>query len=782
MAKKTLGQYQILEKIDQGGMAEIYRARRIGPHGFQKLVAIKAILPHLSSDKDFLAMFSSEARVAAQLQHPNIVQIYDYGVEDETYYIAMEYVHGLNLNELLTVLRGGSRELGIEYAIYIAKQVCSALDYAHFLTDFRGRPLEIVHRDVNPKNIMLSFSGEIKLMDFGIALAATRCFQTLADGIIKGKLSYLSPEQVQSLELDHRSDIFSLGIVLYEMALSRRPFFSPTEFGILSKIEKANPTPPIEIKPDFPLELNHIIMKCMARNRDKRYQRAAEVRDALIEFEKTNNLEISPSNFKDYLVSVLGSEVVNTPIILEEQISTDEDIDTEFETAETIEDLDFEPVGIDSRSTDTSLTKDNQNSAYPTEKIPSAELESDELLSPVQVKTSMDQDSDSEKRDESSPTLIKEGFSPLPGVDIDVDNVWKHGSFWDRVRFPSLIILICLVAFGIAYLTVGLEGFQRLLGIEDTVVHTTFEIHAIPADADIEFDYQSLSENPSKQDIVWEFNTIHQAKITHPAHVPVILNFRVPDSMDKQITVDPLTPGVTFKPEGNGYSLNIRMMPQYIDAEIITKPSDASIMVNETPTGQRKSPLTFLFETGKESKIVASKPGYKHAETTFQPDPFAKNQSVTLTLEKDLPPTPQPKPKGKVYVNSPYEVDIYQGNSRLAKSVTRKTLLLEEGSTRLTFKNSKYLLNYSKDITVKSGSSTTINIDPLGTMILDADPPGCDVIVRNQTIGKAPGTFELAPDTYEVIFRWENCTKTESLWVKINPQLNKKFPKVTGCR
>jgi TonB family protein len=271
------GQYELLERIASGGMAELFRARRSGVEGFQKIVAIKKILPHIADNDEFITMLADEAKVAAQLNHPNIVHIYDLGkIESGGYFIAMEYVEGTDLR---TVLRSG-REIGlslpIPLAVYVASKVASALDYAHRRRDSRGEELRIVHRDVSPQNILISHEGEIKLCDFGIAKADRKVSRT-ESGSLKGKLQYMSPEQAWGKPIDHRSDLFSLGTVLHEMLTGERLFRGDSDMTVLELVRKADVPPPSRLNPDVPVALDQIVMKALAREPEDRYGTGSEL-------------------------------------------------------------------------------------------------------------------------------------------------------------------------------------------------------------------------------------------------------------------------------------------------------------------------------------------------------------------------------------------------------------------------------------------------------------------------------------------------------------------------
>jgi TonB family protein len=270
------GQYEIMEKIAVGGMAEVYKARMSGVDGFQKIVAIKKILPHMASSEDFLTMFADEAKLAAQLNHPNIIHIYDLGKVERSYYIAMEYVDGRDLRSILKSGAEHGLPLPPELALFIASKLAAALDYAHRRKDFDGHDLSLVHRDVSPQNVLISYEGDIKLCDFGIAKAATKSSQTQA-GALKGKLQYMSPEQASGKSIDRRSDIFSLGSVLYEMLTGQKLFGGDSDLTVLDQVRSARVPPPSEKDPDIPKRVDNIVLRALARNPDERYQNASDI-------------------------------------------------------------------------------------------------------------------------------------------------------------------------------------------------------------------------------------------------------------------------------------------------------------------------------------------------------------------------------------------------------------------------------------------------------------------------------------------------------------------------
>jgi len=277
------GKYYLLDRIAVGGMAEIFKAKVIREEGFERYFAIKRILPSIAEDEEFIKMFIDEAKIAVQLTHSNIVPIIDLGKVGDAYFIAMEFVHGKDLRTSTEKLSKKGETLPIPACCYIIMKVCEGLDYAHNKKDAAGRDLNLVHRDVSPQNILLSFEGEVKVIDFGIAKAANKAAKTQA-GILKGKFGYMSPEQVRGLPLDRRSDIFSTGIVLYEALTGERLFIGESDFSILEKVKNVEIIPPSTYNKNIPEDLERIILKALAREVQDRYQSAIELHDDLQSF------------------------------------------------------------------------------------------------------------------------------------------------------------------------------------------------------------------------------------------------------------------------------------------------------------------------------------------------------------------------------------------------------------------------------------------------------------------------------------------------------------------
>ena len=274
--KQHQQRYRVIDKIASGGMAEVFRAESAGIEGFKKKVAIKRVLPHLSQKQKFMSMFLDEARLSAYLSHSNVVQVFDIGMGDDTYFIVMEYVDGADLKAIIETLRKRNQPFPVESAVYVATRICEGLAYAHDLVDGKGRPLGIVHRDMSPPNVLITRYGEIKITDFGLAKANNQ-LEKSEPGIIKGKFSYLAPEAAMGHEVDTRVDIFAVGIILWEMLAGRKLFLGESDYETVKLVQQAAIPSLAEINHKVPPGLERIILKALARDLNQRYSHSLDL-------------------------------------------------------------------------------------------------------------------------------------------------------------------------------------------------------------------------------------------------------------------------------------------------------------------------------------------------------------------------------------------------------------------------------------------------------------------------------------------------------------------------
>ena len=311
---KQFGKYQLLDKIAVGGMAELFRAKLTGVEGFEKLIAIKKILPNLSQEENLVKSFIDEAKLAALLHHENIIQIYDFGSLDNEYFIAMEFLFGKDLRTIRQTAKERELPLGMENILYLIARICAGLDYSHNLKDLQGKPLNIIHRDINPQNILVTYDGQVKIIDYGIAKAASHNTKT-RENLIKGKLAYMSPEQANGQTIDHRSDIFSAGIILYELLAVRRMFEGET-MHVLSLVREAQFDPPEEVIPDLPAKLNQILRRALAKDTEERYQSAGEMLAEVEECAFEMSLRPNARNFAQYIKELFEEEYAEEELAL----------------------------------------------------------------------------------------------------------------------------------------------------------------------------------------------------------------------------------------------------------------------------------------------------------------------------------------------------------------------------------------------------------------------------------------------------------------------------------
>jgi len=303
-----LGRYRVVDEIGVGGMASVHLARMDGPGGFQKWVAIKRIHPHLVEDDQFVDMFLDEARIAAGINHANVAQVFDLGKDDNTYWIAMEYLHGEPLREVMRRVEERGQRVPVELAARICADAADGLHAAHELRGKNGQLLGLVHRDVTPHNLFVTYDGYTKVVDFGIAKVADRLSQTKA-GTLKGKLAYMSPEQVRGAEVDRTTDIFALGVVLWELTTNQRLFRMETDLDTLEKVQACVVPPPSTVIPGYPPELEMVVLKALAKRKQDRFQTAREFSRALQGFLMRQGAMVGPEEVSSYVRAVFGDRI-----------------------------------------------------------------------------------------------------------------------------------------------------------------------------------------------------------------------------------------------------------------------------------------------------------------------------------------------------------------------------------------------------------------------------------------------------------------------------------------
>ncbi|MEN9799244.1 MAG: hypothetical protein RL653_2940 [Pseudomonadota bacterium] len=310
---QSFGRYELLRKLATGGMGEIYLARQAGPVGFEKLLVVKRILPHLSEEDEFIQMFFDEARIAAALNHPNVAQLFDLGEVDGSHYIAMEYVAGESTRAVRARCNERGEPLPIGLACRVFADAACGLDFAHSARSSNGAPLQLIHRDVSPQNILVAFNGAVKLIDFGVAKAAGKLTHT-ATGAVKGKYAYMSPEQAKGEPLDGRSDLFGLATVFWETLTGERLWKRDSELNTMKAVVKEPAPPPSSVNPDVSPALDALVLKALQKKRNDRFASCGEFQLAVEDFVISERLPATTRHLSLWMLKMFAEEaaVANT--------------------------------------------------------------------------------------------------------------------------------------------------------------------------------------------------------------------------------------------------------------------------------------------------------------------------------------------------------------------------------------------------------------------------------------------------------------------------------------
>ena len=319
-----MGPYVIYERLGAGGMATVHRAEQIGLAGFRKQVALKRLLPHIADDPKMLKMFTHEARLASHLRHGNVAQIYDLGKHEDTYFIAMEYVAGPTLTQIMKQCGTSAGAMPIRIVLSILLQVCDALDHAHNLSDDTGKPLGIIHRDISPGNIIVSSTGVVKLIDFGIAKVTDAGEVQTQAGHLKGKYAYIAPEYTLG-HLDLRADLFGLGVIAHELLATRRLFNAPTDYETIQRLREMPIQPPSRWNPAVPRDVDDIVMTALQRDPELRWQSAAAMRTALHNAARTTDNIVTSTQLAEWVEWCFASKPVRVDTDLSRALDTIDD-------------------------------------------------------------------------------------------------------------------------------------------------------------------------------------------------------------------------------------------------------------------------------------------------------------------------------------------------------------------------------------------------------------------------------------------------------------------------
>ncbi len=435
--KDELGNYDLLGLIARGGMAEIYKAKKKGVKGFEKIIAIKKILPGFGEDDKYIEMLVDEAKIAAELSHPNIVQIYDLGRKDDYYFIAMEYVLGKDLRLILTRLLEQDILFPEEISIYLIIKVLEALSYAHSVKDVHGKHLKIVHRDISPPNIIISYNGDIKLTDFGIAKASNRIHQTIS-GSLKGKILYMSPEQARGdKDIDLRSDLYSVGVILFELITGKKLFLDSSEMAILKKVQDADIVNLTEIKKDIDPELENIILKSLEKDKNMRYQNASDMAKDLESYITKNYDHIPvPTHISNFIYNLSKDEIINNNI-----------------------EVNLKPIPFEIKK-----ISDKVEEIVEEKKV----VKKEELKPSIEI--DFEEPEPTEEKKPTEPITKKEIKGPeYFSIESEIEKLEKDGKHKSKI-FLIAIIIIAIIGAGIYFLIIKPPSKERSISVTPSSV------------------------------------------------------------------------------------------------------------------------------------------------------------------------------------------------------------------------------------------------------------------------------------------------------------------------
>ncbi|MBV71313.1 MAG: hypothetical protein CMH52_08180 [Myxococcales bacterium] len=753
------GDYYLFQRIAVGGMAEVFRAASYGVEAFERIFAVKRVLPQIAEDQEFIDMFIDEAKIAVQLSHANIGQVFELGNAEESYFIAMEFVSGKDTRAVFDRMRSRGERLDISMCCHIIKEVCEALEYAHNKRNEIGEPLNLIHRDVSPQNILISYEGEVKLIDFGIAKAAGKANKTQS-GILKGKFGYMSPEQIRGKPIDGRSDLFSLATVLYELLTLERCFQGVDDFSTLEKVRKVDFKRPTLLNRAIPPELERIIYRGLTRNPTDRFQSAAEFQDALQKYlyqsgsfysrkdlsqfmKETFARELNAENedmasFRRYAKENI-SEARRDGRIPEEHLSMDSLVDSiELDVSELVlsdSDTDTDrDISLLDRTTEQSQPRlkappDTDSGAYPSDAVTiprnveqeTAAVEPHPKRQPVKVDTG--------RRlawllivtalaiVAGLLTVMREIDELTPGslrLETNTKSVqlYINGRLRHEGQAPIVIDQLAPGRHALSIQAKGYLGVSKSVVIEPGVQRpirltlesdrpkTSLTLTTLPAGATVYIDGQKVDETPAKIPDITPGK--RQLRLEKSGYSPYQGSINIAEGTSARI--DP-----------------IRLYPEKVTLIFVSEPPEATVAVKNAnepwrTLGQSPQTVPGILNTGQLS-IRVSAPGYQTLER-LQPKVFTLRHEEIIALEAKVKPR-----TSKAWQSS-------RGGAR-QKNNAAKSASSESRKRETNYRNPSFCR-------VRDSSLTTLSVDsrPKSRVFIDGAELGWAPIVKKRV---APG-------------------------------------------
>jgi len=776
---KQFGKYYLIEKIAVGGMAEIYKAKTFGVDGFEKILVIKRILPHCAADKDFIQMLTDEAKLSVLLSHANIVQVFDLGKIGDDYFIAMEYIHGVNLRDVMYRCRELQKPMPQEISVYIISEICKGLDYAHRKTSATGEPLNIIHRDISPQNILLSYEGEVKIVDFGIAKAAMNISHTMA-GILKGKIAYMSPEQAMGKTIDHRTDIFSAGILLYEALTNTKLFTGESQFEVLKKI-RTTKIDASKLPPSIPDPLKSIIAKALAYRPEDRYKNAGDMQIDLTKYLYSTYIDFSPRKLAAFIREMFAQE------LKEEQIKRARTAALESQTTSMSVEEGARQIEIVHR--ETSVTPLEGTRELP--KIPEERLET--MITPI-VPEVVEEEITAKKEKKAAVVARKKKRHPIAAaltllaIILAVYAAFKYTpltflvNVWDRIiatkeaekaaapALPTKPAEIKPELTGTLNIITEPPGAAILIDGKTTGAVSPATIEKLALNTDIKI---TLSK-PEYQD----FEQVINLKSSEPQKISAVLLPIAPPAGSVAVTLKPdgakillnnedtgkTTPAIidnlklnepyTIKLAKEGFETwtktftltspeqiklegELKTMPQVAQGSIriTSNPTGADIMLDGVSTGRRTPATISNLELGKTYNIRLEKQNYKswsrkiEVADAKQISVSGRLEPLAPTEEKPPPPLEKPAVTEKPSIPEAAEVKGEPGVIKIASNPSGAQVFINReyrGTTPLSVSvppgrtsvlvSKEGFAKFSKTITLKPGQKVDLTDIKLGDL------------------------------------------------------------------
>jgi serine/threonine-protein kinase len=746
---ERFGQYELIQKIAAGGMAEIFFARLTGVQGFSRNLVVKRMLPELAVRKDFVQMFLDEARLAANLSHAHIVQVFELGEVDGSYFMAMEFVDGPHLGALFAHSLRQRKPLPLDFCAYVVARAADGLHFAHELRDAMGDPLKIVHRDISPQNVLVSRFGDVKVTDFGVAKAASQGNKTRT-GIIKGKVSYMSPEQCLAEDLDRRTDVFARGIVLYELLTRRRLYREKSDLKVMQRITQEETKPPSHLNPKVDQELDDIALTALAKDRDARFDNAADLAEALDRWLATHRKTDCKNRMAKWIkehaegVGPVVKPAGNEP------------------GSKATPSWGVMGQAVADGAPSTKSTPSLANAVSPLAGGDATLGEQQTLVLPADNDVTLANEPtvraqlDPELLDNANAPTAEgsEGMLPAPG-DLDdgpTDKSLQTLALQDLAYEPApekskapmgiaaAVGLVIVLAVG------GYFAFSGGGGTEDPGQNGAGNGSQTPGPGD---------EKPV---------TATKVKLTiktHPKGVAVSVNGREAGKTPVTVDVDPGEarimalfsdqPPVTKELQIKGSDPVEVEIAAKVALDVKTKPPSAYLTVNGELLGKTPKVIPALLEPGAETKILLELDGHeKFTSTVVAEKGVTKVVEVTLKEEakKVVTPTggntgkkprkPREAAPGTLTLNTdPYTVVYFEGK-KLAPTPLFN-VEMPAGSHKLVLKNPELGISTSTRVKIGSKKLTTLNLRiKMGSISFDALPPGVGVTVDGKSLGNTP--------------------------------------------